>query len=133
MESDWEGDKVAQAFIGIGLNINQTLFDEMSRRPTSMSLVCGKNFNIEEVKDSIVAKFIEYYTRITQGEQKALFEEYEKSLMGYNTPLLYRDANGEFSATVHGVLNDGRIVLKCDDGTLRNYWFKEVESVILGY
>ena len=133
LESDWEGDKVAQAFIGIGLNINQTLFDEMSRRPTSMSLVCGKNFNIEEVKDSIVAKFIEYYTRITQGEQKALFEEYEKSLMGYNTPLLYRDANGEFSATVHGVLNDGRIVLKCDDGTLRNYWFKEVESVILGY
>lgn len=133
LESDWEGENVAQAFIGIGLNINQTHFSEMSRRPTSMRLVSGKSFNIEEVRDSIVAKFIEYYTRIVQGEQKALFEEYEKSLMGYSAPLLYRDANGEFSATVHGVLNDGRIVLKCDDGTLRSYWFKEVENVILGY
>ncbi len=133
LESDCEGENVVQAFIGIGLNINQTLFAEMSRRPTSMSLICGRKFNIEEVRNTIVERFAENYTRIAKGEQEVLFKEYKKSLMGYTTPLLYRDTNGEFSATIHGVLNDGRIVLKCDDGTLRSYWFKEVESVILGY
>ena len=53
--------------------------------------------------------------------------------MGYYSPLLYRDAQGEFTACVKGVERDGRIVLECSDGTLRRYWFKEVENVTLGY
>ena len=133
LETDCEGKNVTQAFIGIGLNINQIKFEEMSRQPTSMSLASGKSFNVEEVKLTIVNKFIEKYAKIVCGEEESLFDEYIKSLMGFATPLLYRDAYGEFCATIQGVEHDGRIVLKCNDGTLRHYYFKEVENVILGY
>lgn len=133
LETDCEGANVAQAFIGIGLNVNQTNFEKMSRRPTSMALVCDKKFNVKEVMHTIVTSFIEKYTAITNGGICELFEEYEKSLMGYSTPQLYRDANGEFTATVEGVERDGCIQLRCSNGELRSYYFKEVENVILGY
>ena len=133
LESDFGGANVTQAFIGIGLNINQSDFYKMERRPTSMSLLCDREFNIEEVMHTIVNKFIEKYSKIASGELAQLFEEYEKSLMGYHEPLLYRDAAGEFTAGIKGVERDGRIVLECNDGTTRNYWFKEVENVTLGY
>ena len=133
LETDCEGTNVTQAFIGIGLNINQTHFQEMSRRPTSMSIICGKKFKVNEIMHSIATNFIEIYATITRGDLNELFYEYEKSLMGYSTPQLYRDANGEFTATVEGVQRDGRIMLRCSCGELRNYYFKEIENVILGY
>lgn len=133
LETDSEGANVTQAFIGIGLNINQTHFEKMSRRPTSMSLVSGRNFNIVEVMHTVVTKFIERYATITQNNITSLFDEYKKSLMGYSVPLLYRDANGEFTATIKDIQRDGQILLKCNDGELRSYYFKEVENVILGY
>ncbi len=133
LESDCEGANVTQAFIGLGLNVNQTHFEEMSRRPTSMSLVSGKKFKVNEIMHSIATNFIKRYEAITRGNLNELFDEYKKSLMGHDTPLLYRDTNGEFTATVEGVERDGRILLRCTDGELRNYYFKEVENVILGY
>ena len=93
LETDCEGTNVTQAFIGIGLNINQTHFQEMSRRPTSMSIICGKKFKVNEIMHSIATNFIERYATITRGDLNELFYEYEKSLMGYSTPQLYRDAN----------------------------------------
>ena len=133
LESDCERTNVTQAFIGIGLNINQSEFYKMERRPTSMSIVGGREFNVRKVMHTIVNKFIEKYRKIANGELSRLFDEYEKSLMGYSSPLLYRDVQGEFTACVKGVERDGRIVLECSDGTLRRYWFKEVENVTLGY
>ena len=133
VESDCEGANVTQAFIGIGLNVNQTHFEKMSRRPTSMALTTGKKFSVEEVMRTIVTSFIKRYAAVTEGNLQELFEEYKKSLMGYSFPLLYRDANGEFTATVEGVLRDGRILLRCSDGELLSYYFKEVENVTLGY
>ena len=133
LETDCEGTNVTQAFIGIGLNINQAQFEKMSRRPTSMTIETGKIFNIDEIMHTILTKFIEKYTTITHCNLSTLFNEYEKSLIGYSVPLLYRDANGEFTATINGVQHNGRILLKCADGDIRTYSFKEVENVTLGY
>lgn len=133
VESDCEGTNVTQAFIGIGLNVNQTRFEKMSRRPTSMTLATGKKFCVEDVMRTIMTSFIKRYTAVTGGNIHELFKEYEKSLMGYSVPMLYRDANGEFTATVDGVQHDGRIQLRCSDGELRSYYFKEVENATLGY
>lgn len=133
LENDYEATNITQAFIGIGLNVNQTHFEEMSRRPTSMLLATGKKFNTYEVMQTIHQSFIEKYEKIARDEISELFDEYKESLMGYSTPMLYRDAKGEFTATVQGVMNDGRIILECSNGERRSYFFKEVETVILGY
>lgn len=133
LETECEGAYITQAFIGIGLNVNQIQFEKMSRRPTSMHLVGGKEYDINEVMLRVIENFLEYNTAITQGNADKLFEEYEKSLMGYKTPMLYRDARGEFTATIQGIQRDGSITLRCDNDETRTYKFKEIENVILGY
>ena len=133
LETDIESSYVSQAIIGVGLNVNQRHFPSMSRNPVSMALIAETNFNRDVVLRILLDEFSHYYTMLLSSKKKPLFSMYKQSLMGADTPMLYRDANGEFQAVVHDVHSDGHIILKRNDGTLSSYAFKEVETVIWGY
>lgn len=133
LETECEATYISQAIIGIGLNINQKSFGLMSRNPISMSAITGKDFNRDKIKKIVIEEFTIFYKMILQGNKSQLFTVYTKSLMGYGHHLLYKDANGEFIATVHNIKPDGHIILKRQDGTLSTYTFKEVETVICGH
>ena len=133
LETDIESSYVSQAIIGVGLNVNQRQFPSMSRRPVSMALIGGCCFQRNEVLRVFLDEFSRCYTMLLSGERESLFSLYKESLMGVDTPMLYRDADGEFQAVVHDVRSDGHIILERSDGTLSSYAFKEVETVIWGY
>ena len=51
---------------------------------------------------------------------------YARRLYRLGTPARYRDAEGDFTATIEGVNPDGTLRLRLPDGTLRHYEFKQV-------
>lgn len=132
-EVDFSGSSVTRAVVGIGLNVNQKQFCEMSRNPVSLSLLAGRDFDCAEVRHRLVEEFLHYYAMMEQGAVDELFALYERLLMGRSTKMLFRDSQGKFEATVDSVHRDGRLLLRREDGTLSCYSFKEVESVIHGY
>ena len=132
-EVDFMGSAVAQAVVGIGLNVNQKQFCEMSRRPISLSLAAGRDFDCVEVKRRVVGEFMRHYAMMERGRADELFAAYENMLMGRRENMLFRDAQGVFEARVESVQRDGRLILRRCDGTLSCYSFKEVESVVHGY
>ena len=133
LETDYEGSNLSQAILGIGLNVNQTEFAAMERTPVSMSLIRGVDFSVSEVGRVVVDELLRLYNVLLQGDDDALFAEYEESLMGRHAAMLYRNSTGVFEAMVHGVERDGRIGLLRDDGLLSYYSFKEIQMVNLGY
>ena len=132
-EVNFAGNSVSQAVVGIGLNVNQKTFCEMSRRPVSLSLVAGRDFDCDEVKRRVVRQFLRYYAMMESGRADELFSMYESLLMGRDEMMLFRDEHGIFGARVDCVHRDGRLQLRRADGTLSCYAFKEVESVVHGY
>ena len=48
IENSLEGDKVADSVVGIGLNLNQKEFDPSAPNPTSLSLLTGLSYSLEE-------------------------------------------------------------------------------------
>ncbi|MBO4768179.1 MAG: hypothetical protein J5495_01450, partial [Bacteroidales bacterium] len=48
IEISLEGDKVADSVVGIGLNLNQKEFDPMALNPTSLSLLTGLSYSLED-------------------------------------------------------------------------------------
>ena len=56
-------------------------------------------------------------------------EHYREALFRKNGFHTYRDEQGEFSARLHHVEDDGHLILEDSTGRLRTYAFKELTYV----
>jgi BirA family biotin operon repressor/biotin-[acetyl-CoA-carboxylase] ligase len=134
IEHDIEGSHIARSLIGVGLNVNQTHFVSDALNPISLAQILGHDVEREPLLQAITARFLELYEEYTSPtpmlSRDALHERYTHLLYRRNIPAEYRDANGPFTATLRHVKPDGRLVLEDEQGTLREYLFKEVAYII---
>lgn len=130
VELDYSGAFVEQAVIGLGLNVNQTVFPEMDRVPVSMKMLLDKEIPIDDVLSDVLELFSYYYGEMLWGRKESIVSEYQELLLGFGEQCQFKDAGGCFTASIEGVEPSGNLLLKCTDGTLRRYAFKEVEQLI---
>ena len=126
VENSLSGGCVAASVIGIGININQTQFSQLANA-TSLSLVTGKEYVLEECLEAFMAVFESLQPRLS-----SISEVYTSRLFQKGVQARYVDylrGNEEFTGTILGVSPDGRLII--DDGTAdRLYRFKEVGYIL---
>ena len=133
IENELEGEFIIQSILGIGLNINQTVFRSSAPNPVSLQQILGVEIDKQELLNKILAGLIGGYNFLEQRNYNAwaviqdlyLSHLYRKE--GYHP---YRDASGEFMAEFQTIEPDGHLVLKDKEGVIRRYTFKEVEFVL---
>ena len=130
IENDLAGEYIAQSIIGVGLNINQTEFRSDAPNPASILQVCGAHCKRRHVLEHILKHFEAYYRLLQQGKPGVVREHYREALFRKRGFHPYRDAQGDFSACLHHVEDDGRIILEDTAGRLRTYAFKELTYVL---
>lgn len=130
LELQYSGLNIEQAIVGIGININQTSFAKMDKTPVSMQLLTGNSYDIKDVQEVLLHNFSKYYTSLFSHTLQSVVTEYEQSLLGFGKSMNYRDAEGDFSATIIGIENDGHLLLQRCDGKISRYAFKEVELIL---
>lgn len=74
IENKLQGDYVQSSVIGIGLNINQTLFEGLNA--VSLKLLAGKSFEREYVRNTLFAAIEKYYLLLTNNAKQALHQAY---------------------------------------------------------
>ena len=129
IENDLAGEYIAQSIIGVGLNINQTEFRSDAPNPASILQVCGMHCKRRHVLEHILKHFEAYYRLLQQGKMGVVREHYREALFRKNGFHTYRDEQGEFSARLHHVEDDGHLILEDSTGRLRTYAFKELTYV----
>ncbi len=127
IESSLSGCHIKDCIIGIGLNVNQQVFESDAPNPVSMFLIDGKERNREEVLHSLLTLFTEKMEEFDVGEIRT---KYRDSLYRRHGLHLYRDANGTFSAEMITVEDNGHLVLRDTENHERHYAFKEVAFVL---
>lgn len=130
IELDSLGTNIEQAVIGIGLNVNQTIFNPMSRIPVSMRLLCGHCFSVNDIVNTILNCFSKRYAMLLKHDFDGLSGNYKQRLKGYNELCSYADGKGMFMARMTDVTPFGYIILQRIDGSVSQYAFKEVEQVV---
>lgn len=122
---------VKSCIIGIGVNINQEVFTSDAPNPISLCAITGKHENITGICMKIVWKLGFYLIHhINEGILNNLHDLYLNSLYRRTGIHTYRDAEGDFTATIETVEPDGHLVLRRTDGRQSRYAFKEVEFII---
>lgn len=120
------GDGVRSSIIGIGLNVNQTVFPESLPNPVSLLQADGKTRDPLELVLKIREGLMEGFRKATPDRYPTLMQRYHDKLYQINREASYRIDGTETQATIRGVDEFGRLRLEVE-GRERLYGFKEVE------
>lgn len=133
IENTLQGPWLDAAVIGVGININQRTFPQLSNA-TSLFCCTGKEFPLEESLEQVAALFEEALPALFDAAlRERLFAHYSGSLFQKDIPARYRDLlrEMEFTGIIEGVEPDGRLcILDQEAGQRRYYQFKEVSYIL---
>ena len=127
IENNIQGDKINSSIVGVGLNVNQSVF-EKSLTATSVFNVAGKNQNIGVILELLNSALEVNYLKLKSQYWSEIKHEYTSVLLGYRKQLLYEDVvlGTKFSGEIIDVKESGELIVKCDS-EIRSYLFKEVK------
>lgn len=127
IENTLSGSHIKDCIIGIGLNVNQTVFLSDAPNPTSMALESGHEWEREDVLQSVLTHF---GTMLNNWDAEAIRTSYRQQLYRREGSHPYRDTNGPFEATLLQVEDDGHLLLRDTTGQVRRYAFKEIIFIL---
>jgi BirA family biotin operon repressor/biotin-[acetyl-CoA-carboxylase] ligase len=128
IENKLQGSHIKESIIGVGLNVNQKVFHSDAPNPVSLIQLLQKELDSELLLKEILAQFSEL---MNPENETSVKEEYRQRLYRNKGYHIYRDANGEFSARIASVEDDGHLLLRLPDEQERRYAFKEVQFCIV--
>lgn len=119
---------LSKSIIGIGLNLNQTLFKSDAPNPTSIKIIKGEEVSREEVLSVFSEKFTEYYNQLS--DNKIIDNKYLDLLYKIGIESRYSDIDGEFMGEIIGIAQCGELVIKKNTAEIKQYMFKEVSFIL---
>ncbi len=124
IENRLEGRRIKDCIIGIGLDVNQTVFVSDAPNPVSIKQLTGRDTD----RDELLAAFLDELQKAI--DNKGIHQAYMNRLYRREGLYPFEAAGKRFMATVVGTTDDGRLMLQDSNGIAHLYRFKEVVFVI---
>lgn len=129
IENQLEGATITASVIGIGLNVNETEFEQLPQA-TSMRLASGIIFNLEEVLHLVSETVLLQLEELDVGKVNGLKESYEAVLFRKNKVTAFQDDQGvQFNGIIKGVTDTGELLLEIEDESLQKYELKQLKML----
>ncbi|GAB5400596.1 MAG: biotin--[acetyl-CoA-carboxylase] ligase [Aureisphaera sp.] len=125
VENQLMGNQIKGSVVGIGLNVMNSSFVGLPNA-TSMSLIAGNSFDVEEVF-STIAEEIVFDLNHFYADHFHLFKMYEESLYRKGQVSVFSDGNEPFNGIIRGVDGNGELRLEIEDGTVKTYRLKKIK------
>lgn len=126
IENQLESRRCRSSIIGIGMNVNQTEFGDLNA--TSMKLELDRDFSVETVSMSLIARLQENYDLLKNYGLETLKNVYLRHLWRKDEWAEYEDENGRFTGRILDTDLSGKLMVERKDG-VRAYDLKEVKFV----
>ncbi len=121
---------MALSIIGIGINVNQTLFHDWPTHPISMKMISGSCFDLEQLLHNLVDKILITIESLQSGLYHQINGYYVSKLFRYQQWGKYLIGEDEKEMFMEGLDNYGRLLLR--DHNSKDYVFdvKEIKFVM---
>lgn len=130
VENQLQGDKILTSVIGVGLNVNETEFQELPLA-TSMKLVSGNTFILDEVLQIVSEAILNELSCIDNSEVSSVKERYESDLFRKDKVSTFQTPDGNcFNGIIRGVSNAGELLLEIEDESVKNYEVKQIKMLL---
>jgi BirA family biotin operon repressor/biotin-[acetyl-CoA-carboxylase] ligase len=128
IENSIKGDGIITSIVGLGLNVNQTGFQNLPRA-SSLALICDVTFDKEEILFAIVSEMEEIIAGYNVNAT-SLWQEYANELFKVGIPTAFSDENQtNFMGIIKGVSTIGKLQIILADDSICEYNLKEVQML----
>jgi BirA family biotin operon repressor/biotin-[acetyl-CoA-carboxylase] ligase len=125
IENRWNGQGLEWSVIGLGLNVNQTVFAE-GLAATSLKLLTGETLFVEEGAYTMQKALTDCLEKI--NTVSALRMEYESLLVGFGQENYFTEPDGAaFMGRIIGTTPEGLLCIESKTGT-RFFDIKEIQQ-----
>ena len=128
IENQFRGKHFESSIIGIGLNVNQSNFQNLPR-VTSLILKLKKELELRLVLEGLLKSIETFYLRFQREGISAIHEEYLANLLFIDEMRRYKTSKGEIKAKIVNVISNGQVEIETKEGQLFNFDIKELTFV----
>ena len=129
LENTLKNSKIEFCVAGIGININQTIFNEHLQQATSLQLITNKSYNLTSILNQLLFFIEKRYLQLKASKIQQINNDYLNHLLGYNTERTYLINNQKILGVISGVALSGKLQL-IHETNLHEYDMKEIGFVL---
>jgi BirA family biotin operon repressor/biotin-[acetyl-CoA-carboxylase] ligase len=126
IENIVKGSKWEAAIIGIGININQTQFDDLATKAVSLKQITGRNYEPLALAKELCSYLEEAYSLLEKLPSE-IKEQYRRHLYKLNETVRLKQGSRVFDAAIRDVSSLGELVV--EHATEERFGVGEVEWV----
>lgn len=126
IENSIKGDKINHSIVGIGININQQIFNTDLNNPISLKTIFNTHFNTSDTLKQILKQINIRYKELINKDFYKIDYCYFKELFRNDNFYNYKLDNTIFSAKIIDVKQDGQILLRNKQNKIMSFYFKEI-------
>jgi BirA family biotin operon repressor/biotin-[acetyl-CoA-carboxylase] ligase len=116
------------AVVGIGININQSVFNPDLPNPVSLKQITGRNYEPIELAKELCSIIEKNYQILIAGNFEILFNKYLTNLYKKDEKVKLKKGNRVFETTIKGVSETGQLITQ--HSIEERFEFGEIEWVI---
>ncbi|WP_343697599.1 biotin--[acetyl-CoA-carboxylase] ligase [Flavobacterium sp.] len=128
IENTLKSDGRIVSVVGIGLNVNQTNFEELPRG-SSLAVIAGKSFDKEALVISITEKMKEKI-ELWKSSSAIFWKDYFNSLFRKGIPTPFKNLDDKnFMGIIQGVSSVGKLQVLLEDDSVSEFEIKEIQML----
>ncbi|QSB25863.1 biotin--[acetyl-CoA-carboxylase] ligase [Flavobacterium sp. CLA17] len=132
IENTIKSDGRIVSVAGLGLNVNQTNFDDLPLA-SSLAVLSGKTFD-KDVLPSLITEKIEQKIEFWQANSAVFWDEYFNSLFRKGIPMPFKNlhpgtSGQNFMGIIQGVSPVGKIRILLEDDSVSEFDIKEIQML----
>lgn len=130
IETSVQGNQFHSAVVGVGLNLNQKIFNPALPNPVSLKKLTGRHYNIKQTAQQLQEILMAWYRKLAEGQVGEIDAVYHRNLFRKDEWAHFQKGKRLFEARILGTGEFGQLILEERSGNKTTYSFKEIEFVI---
>lgn len=128
IENSIKSDGAILSIVGLGLNVNQTNFEDLPKA-SSLAVVCERIFDKEEILFSIVEN-IKKNIEMWNSQADFMWEKYTNILFKKGIPMPFQNTdNQKFMGIIQGISSIGKLRILLEDDSISEFDIKEIQML----
>ncbi len=112
IENIIQGQTWKWAAVGLGININQTVFPAHLPNPVSLRQITGSHYPVSQIAEELHQKVLFYFRQLTGGNGRAILHYYNSALYKRGQAIQLKTNSRAITATLKGITIEGRLLIE---------------------
>lgn len=126
IENTFTGNRIKNTIIGIGLNVNQTNFKELTN-VSSLQNETGISYDLDNLLNLILLNLRKNFEKLHSTNFKNLENKYLEKLYRFKVTSTFVTANNEkFTGKITGISSSGNLEIETKNGDKKQFGIKEI-------